>query len=229
MLISPLALYNYDNDVFSLLKPCVPTGVSADDIINNIILNTAELEVLYPNPGAFKYFVGVWAKSRINAWKKVYTALTAEYSPIENTDRYEDITDTTKVKTTDNTTDKRSGRTSVTGSDSITFNEGNRSTTESVTGFNADTFKNNAKTETNHATDTTEGTNTATTEATNTNDIDRTETEERTYTHINHTHGNIGVTTNQKMITEEIELRINNDITKFIVDDFKKNFCLMVY
>lgn len=229
MLISPLSLYSYDNNVFSLLKPCVPVGVSADDVINNILLNTAELEVLYPNPEAFKYFVGVWAKSRINAWNRVYSALTAKYSPIENTDRYEDITDITTVSTANNTTDERNGWTSVEGTDSITFNEGNRSTTESVTGFNADTFKNNAKTETAHATDTTTGTNNATTKAGNRNDIGRTGTEDRTFTHINHTHGNIGVTTNQHMITEEIELRLNNDITKFIVDDFKRNFCLLVY
>lgn len=229
MLLSPLTLYRYDNNLFEGMRPSVPQAIDFDNLINLLLIETAELEVLYPDPSKCKLFITMWSQSRANAWKRVYDALFAEYSPIENTDRHEEITDTTMVKTEDNTTDERNGWTTVTGSDSITFNEGNRSTTESVTGFNADTFKNNAKTETTHATDTTEGTNTANTQAGNRNDIGKTGTEERTYTHINHTHGNIGVTSNQKMVTEEIELRLNNDIQHFIINDFKNNFCLLVY
>ena len=229
MLISPLTLYSYNNLVFDRMKPYIPTGIESDDVINSILLNTAELEVLYPNPEAFMNFIGVWAKSRANAWQRVYSALTAQYSAIENYDRYEEHTDTSRSDTTDNTTDTRKGTTTVNSSDSITFNEGNRATTESVTGFNSNSFANKSKTETTHATDTTSGTNESTTEATNTNTIGRLGSEERATAQTSHTHGNIGVTTNQKMITEEIELRANNDITKFIVEDFKRNFCLLVY
>ena len=174
-------------------------------------------------------FVGIWAKSRANAWQRVYSALTAQYTAIENYDRYEDISDTSHVDTTDNTTDTRQGTTTVNSSDSITFNEGNRATSEKVTGFNSNSFVDKGKTETTHATDTTSGTNTSTTEATNTNTIGRTGGEDRTNSRTSHIHGNIGVTTAQKMITEELELRANNDITKFIVEDFKRNFCILVY
>ena len=229
MLISPLTLYSYNNLVFDRMKPYIPVGIEGDDVINSILLNTAELEVLYPNPESFMNFVGVWAKSRVNAWQRVYSALTDQYSAIENYDRYEDISDTSHVDTTDNTTDTRQGTTTVNSSDSITFNEGNRATTESVTGFNSNSFANKSKTETTHATDTTAGTNQSTTEATNTNTIGRTGGEDRTNSRTSHIHGNIGVTTAQKMITEEIELRANNDITKFIVEDFKRNFCILVY
>lgn len=229
MLLSPLTLYRYDNNLFEGMRPSVPQAIDFDNLINLLLIETAELEILYPDPTKCKLFITMWSQARANAWSRVYDALFAKYSPIENTDRYEDITDTTTVTTADNTTDERNGITSVSGSDSITFNEGNRSTTESVTGFNADTFKNNAKTDTTHATDTTEGTNNATTKARNINDIARTGSEDRTFTHTNHTHGNIGVTSNQKMITEEIELRLNNDIQHFIINDFKNNFCLLVY
>ena len=229
MLISPLTLYSYNNLVFDRMKPYIPTGIEGDDVINSILLNTAELEVLYPNPESFMNFVGVWAKSRANAWQRVYSALVAEYSAIENYDRYEDISDTSHGNSTDNTTDTRQGFTTVNSSDSITFNEGNRATTESVTGFNSESFANKSKTETTHATDTTTGTNESKTEAANRNTIGRTAEEDRTNSRTSHIHGNIGVTTAQKMITEEIELRANNDITKFIVEDFKRNFCLLVY
>ena len=229
MLISPLTLYSYNNLVFDRMKPYIPTGIEGDDVINSILLNTAELEVLYPNPESFMNFVGVWAKSRANAWQRVYSALTAEYSAIENYDRYEDISDTSHGNSSDNTTDTRQGFTTVKSSDSITFNEGNRATTESVTGFNSNSFANKSKTETTHATDTTEGTNDSLTEAANRNTIGRTSEQDRTNSRTSHLHGNIGVTTAQKMITEEIELRAKNDIIHFIVEDFKRNFCLLVY
>lgn len=229
MLISPLTLYSYNNLVFDRMKPYIPTGIEGEDVINSILLNTAELEVLYPNPESFMNFVGVWAKSRANAWQRVYSALIAEYSAIENYDRYEEGSDTSHGNSADNTTDTRQGFTTVKSSDSITFNEGNRVTSEKVTGFNSNSFADKSKTETTHATDTTTGTNESLTEAANKNTIGRTTEDDRTNSRTSHIHGNIGVTTAQKMITEEIELRTKNDIIHFIVEDFKRNFCLLVY
>lgn len=42
-------------------------------------------------------------------------------------------------------------------------------------------------------------------------------------------HGNIGVTTNQQMITAEMEMREQYNIYKIIADDFRAEFCLLVY
>lgn len=41
--------------------------------------------------------------------------------------------------------------------------------------------------------------------------------------------GNIGVTTSQAMLTEEIKLRSSYDIYNLITAEFKKRFCLSVY
>ena len=41
--------------------------------------------------------------------------------------------------------------------------------------------------------------------------------------------GNIGVTTYQKMISEELEVRPKLDVYKIIIDDFKHEFCVCVY
>ena len=41
--------------------------------------------------------------------------------------------------------------------------------------------------------------------------------------------GNIGVTTSQQMLTEEINLRRQFNIYDIITEDFKSRFCLMVY
>lgn len=44
--------------------------------------------------------------------------------------------------------------------------------------------------------------------------------------YIEHTHGNIGVTTNQQMINAEIELRLNNQMLNIIIDDFASEICI---
>lgn len=44
--------------------------------------------------------------------------------------------------------------------------------------------------------------------------------------YVEHTHGNIGVTTNQQMITAEIELRLNNQMLNLIIDDFASEICI---
>ena len=46
--------------------------------------------------------------------------------------------------------------------------------------------------------------------------------------HEGHLYGNIGVTTTQQMIREELDIR-SNDIYKIIVDDIKEHFCILVY
>lgn len=47
-------------------------------------------------------------------------------------------------------------------------------------------------------------------------------------THAAHIHGNIGVTTTQEMINQELELRKFN-IATYIAEEFKKEFCILVY
>ena len=38
--------------------------------------------------------------------------------------------------------------------------------------------------------------------------------------HIEHTHGNIGVTTNQSMINEELSLRLSKSFLNILADDY---------
>lgn len=46
--------------------------------------------------------------------------------------------------------------------------------------------------------------------------------------HSGHLYGNIGVTTSQQMMMEELNIR-DNDIYKKISDDIKQHFCILVY
>ena len=44
-----------------------------------------------------------------------------------------------------------------------------------------------------------------------------------------YTFGNVGVTTTQKLITEEIELRMKYNIYELIANEFKEKFCNLIY
>lgn len=42
-------------------------------------------------------------------------------------------------------------------------------------------------------------------------------------------HGNIGVVTSQQMLTAELDLNPRLDVIDYIADDFKQEFCLLMY
>jgi len=47
--------------------------------------------------------------------------------------------------------------------------------------------------------------------------------------HNGHLYGNIGVTTSQKMLQDEIDVRFNNNFYDIISSQFKLEFCVMIY
>ena len=61
--MSLLGLYNWDSSILDGL--IAPDGVDRKTLINNLLRECAELEVLYPQPDAMKFFVSEWAKERL--------------------------------------------------------------------------------------------------------------------------------------------------------------------
>lgn len=78
------------------------------------------------------------------------------------------------------------------------------SSTGQVSAFNTENFRNQSKQDAS---------------GTDTGSITRSRTES----------GNIGVTTSQQMLKEEIEIRRDYNVYDIITEDFKSRFCLMVY
>ena len=132
--MSILGLYNYDNHLFD--EMVVPAGVVKDNLINNILMEAAQLETYIPRFEMLKALIGTWSATRLDAWTKVYNALSTDYNPIENYDRNEEWTDTS------NNTATSSG-----------------SVLNKVNGYNAPTLTDSAKAET---TDSTNGSGTNT-------------------------------------------------------------------
>ena len=86
-----LGLYNWDNSIFDELT--VPDGVDKGTLISNLLRECAELEVLYPQPSAMKFFIAEWAKERLPVWNRLESTLHYDYDPISNYDRKEEWTD----------------------------------------------------------------------------------------------------------------------------------------
>ncbi len=208
--VSYLGLYNYDSTIFDDFA--LPNSVAnrKDEFVDEILSELGQLEALYPNSEVFKRILKAWSNTRLTEWQRVETALTAEYNPIHNFDRNEDYTDTN--------TEKETGTSNSTSSTESTAN-GTNENTESETAFNTESFKNRTKNA---------GTDTATSNASATNKSDNTVTRETNVKHTAHLYGNIGVTTSQQMIDEELAMR-RGDLESYIIDDFKHRFCLMVY
>ena len=85
--MSTLGLYEWDNTIFNLLV--IPDALDKDTLIENLLAETAELEVLYPNPDVLKALIGVWSKKQLHIWQHLYETTQYEYNPIENYDRNE--------------------------------------------------------------------------------------------------------------------------------------------
>lgn len=282
--VSVMGLYNYDPTLFANME--FPTGFTtqeADNLINSIIMETAELEVLYSSPVFMKTIIGVWSKKELPTWNRIYAAAQAEYNPIENYDRQETSsdtatasrqhsgTDTTTNTGTDTVTNSGKDTTQLSGTDTssttvdndvsrggtdATRYSGSDVTTNRVAGFDSNTLVNKEDSTTAYGKveSITHG-ETIATDETVTGSLTHGQKSELTHGHVeatqhgltqamqhgekiedstsnSHTsriHGNIGVTTSQQMLEQELEVAPKLNITNYIVDSFKKRFCLLVY
>lgn len=91
-LIPLLSLFEWNRNLFS--EMVLPTEVNKQTLVDEILLDCAELEPLYPDPGFLQHAIGIWSRTEQRDWIKVLEAAEAEFNPIENYDRMEDWTDT---------------------------------------------------------------------------------------------------------------------------------------
>ena len=116
--LSPLGLYNWDDTLFNLMT--IPSALDKDTLVQNILAETAELEVLYPNPVILKNLIGVWSAKQIDVWNRLYQSTQYEYNPIENYNRYETGSENGTGSTTHSGTDTSTEAITHGGSDGRT-------------------------------------------------------------------------------------------------------------
>jgi len=91
--LSILALNDYtDGAVWDEFE--VPDGMSRQDVIDSIMMECAELSLVYTQPEILTKMIGLWCRRNLENWRRIYLALNETYNPIHNYDRYEQWTDT---------------------------------------------------------------------------------------------------------------------------------------
>ena len=90
--MSLLALYQYNEQLFDGLR--VPEGVNRDTLVNNLLAETAEFEILYPDPEFMANMIGMWSMKELPVWEELEKTLHYDYDPISNYDRNEESTNT---------------------------------------------------------------------------------------------------------------------------------------
>ena len=248
--LSPLGLYNWDQTIFDPMQ--IPVALDKDTLVDNLLAETAELEVLYPNPIVFKNLVAVWSAKQIDIWNKLYATTQYEYNPIENYNRYETGSESGTGRTTHSGTDTTTENTTHGGRDTRTIdrdmggsdtNSGNGKNEHYVAGFDSapsgddDGLVKQTRDETETSMTTQYG---STEDVTDTLAHGETIAKTGGVTHGEqiattndgehelHAHGNIGVTTTQKLIREQREIDLFN-LYDIIIEDFKMRFCILVY
>lgn len=148
-------------------------------------------------------------------WDHIYDALTAEYNPIHNYDRDETITYDTEDghgasdDYADTDTEKRSTDITSEVEDATTEND--------VYGFNSSTAVPDSKSTVNSSQHTTGLADDNVIERTHTLDGKLLDTKEGTVR--TQTKGNIGVTTNMEMVSQEVQLRVANQMRQILMRD----------
>lgn len=206
--LSFIGLYTADNTLFENML--LPDQVVRETLVHNLLLETAGLEVLYPDSDFMKSALEMFSKKQIGVWNKLYETTQYEYDPIYNYDRYEQYTDTESVTGSEEQTDSVTGTTSI-STDSNAVNK--------VAGYNAGELVESGSSGSDAST---------ATETESAGTSNKEHSTNRELTHEARLYGNIGVTTTQQMIEAERDV-VKFNIYNAIIDDIKTHFCLLIY
>ena len=246
--LSILGMYNYDNTIFDDFQ--LPDRIPRDMFLNNLLLECAEFGCIYPDTDFFKMALKSWSEMELSTWNWLLDTQNYDYNPIWNVDVHDseriDNKETRNLQGTNNETRNLAGTnnntknltTTDTGTvntkfsdndiqevDVNAFNSGSgtrRETTTTRYGKNELETRNLSSNTT--GTDNYQSTDTGTDNyiSTDTGTIDNNNKREF------YKRGNQGVTTTQQMIREEQSLAKFN-IDDYIIGEFKKRFCILLY
>lgn len=85
--LSLWAAYQWDKTLFDGLT--LPDKLDKSVFIHNLLMESAELELLYPDFDFLKQAIKWWSDSRQRAWNTMQTVLYEEYDPFVNIKRDE--------------------------------------------------------------------------------------------------------------------------------------------
>lgn len=218
----------------------VPAPLDAETVKSAIMVSSGLMTPLYKEPRVFQALVTHWFIAKQWTIQHLINIIEAEYNPIENYNRIEESSDTLAgsdvLRMAGGNQETHSGTDTETHSGTDTDrHSGTDTTTNSISAENDSGWSNDTKSEQSH------GENIATEHGHTINDThghtitdqyqDRSDTTEygKIDTRKSNIHGNIGVTTNQQMIEQELELLRHFNIYGYIAELFENDNMLLIY
>lgn len=220
-------------------------------LIDRLLFECGELEIYPTNPDLLEYMIGKWSTGKLPSWQKIADILDLEYNPIWNVDGVTTHTERTAGSqdtgadrnVTSSGTIKNNGQEDTREQIGEEWSETESETTETVNSLSADNssgWSNDTKTDFESTKNKDGEKDTDRTENKTHDDTTTDNRTEHTTDSENVTHettnvwedrreGNIGVTTTQHMMTEELEFWKGYDLYGYLVDEFRKEFCLLIY
>lgn len=219
-----IGLYNYNPNLFDSLT--LPDGYVKDDFIDSLLLEHGEKCVLYANPDFMKNAIGAWGRKWAGNLERIYRALTEEYNPLHNFDRFEEYTDNEGRKYESQTnaghkaTDSPNYNDDVTNDfDVVTDTNDSAVVEHTVSADNSSSYQPEWKETTNGGKTTVANDGTIkrnisgkTQDLSETSNSKTNDSETHNFTHNGHLYGNIGVTTSVQMLTSEVDARMKYNL-----------------
>lgn len=230
--LSLMGMYEYDNTILDFFHyPDKWETVDKDVFVNKLLLDTAELEILYPDANIFKTAIKYWSAAEVQNWNKLYDTTVLKYNPIWNKDgtvteiekhiknnNYTDVTDGTIAdhsSTSGNQSTESSGNENTNGSQNTeaSGNENTNTTNNTnekdyVFGFNSESAAQSGQT----VTDDTGSTNTDRSENSTTNSSAHTDRSENSKT--NSSASTDATTTNNTNFKHDEKENIDREYTR---------------
>ncbi len=79
--ISVLGLYSYDKTLFD--EMVIPESVDRSVLINNLLMECAEFECLYPDSDFMKSAIGQWSLKEVETWK-ILNEMLSQANPLDD-------------------------------------------------------------------------------------------------------------------------------------------------
>lgn len=210
--VSLLGLWTANEGLFDLLK--IPAALNKQTLIDNLLMECAELEILYPDAEFMREAIGAWSSAEVDKWEELEKTLHYEYDPISNYDRHEEWTDDTdgSSTTTNTASDTTKSNVTNTASGTATNKQAGYNSTDLVVSDGSETGSSNSGEAENSGSSSSTGSSSG----------------KSSSKHAGTVRGNIGVTTTQQMIEEQRRI-VNYCVYDVIIDSFQRRFCLLVY
>lgn len=207
--VTLINMYQWEPTLFDGLQ--LPSAVNKEDFITRLLIDSGEQEVTITHPEVMKRAIGAWSRGKLPAWNKILNIESLEYNPIWNVDgetthkgSRSDSRDYTRDR---GETEEKTGETSET-------------TTAQLSADNSENWSNDNKTETSGTYEENRNLSEKITDGETGKGSDSW-TEKRS--------GNIGVTTTQKMMNEEKAFWEDWDPVGYLIREFTREFCLLVF